>query len=77
MYLSETEKNGAKIEAEFLFKINSKYVAKYYESFAYDNKLNIIMEYYENEDLSEYLDKLKKNRKKLDENEIYKIFIKY
>ena len=74
--LSGAEKNEVKIEAELLSKINSKYVVKYYESFTYNNKLNIIMEYCENGDLSEYLEKLKKNRKKLDENEIYKIFIK-
>ena len=74
--LSEAEKDEVKIEAKLLSKINSKYVVKYYESFEYDKKMNIIMEYCENGDLSEYIEKERNTKNKLDEDEIYKIFIK-
>ena len=74
--LSEPEKNDVKNEAKFLSKIKSKYVVKYCDSFEYDNKLNIVMEYCENGDLNTFIEKRKKIRKKLEEDEILKIFIK-
>ena len=74
--LTEPEKNDVKNEAKFLSKIKSKYVVKYCDSFEFDNKLNIVMEYCENGDLNTFIEKRKKIRKKLEEDEILKIFIK-
>ena len=74
--LSEAQKKDFKKEAEILSKINSKYVVKNFESFEENNKFNIIMEYCENGDLSEYIEKQKKKGKPLEEKEIWSIFIK-
>ena len=74
--LSEPEKKDVNDEAKFLSKIKSKYVVKYCDSFEYDNKLNIIMEFCENGDLRELIEKQKRLKKKLDEDEIFRIFIK-
>ena len=74
--LEEKKKQEIKKEAELLSKIKSKYVVKYEESFEYDDKLNIIMEYCESGDLSHYLETKKRAKVKLEEKEIWKIFIK-
>ena len=74
--LTDNKKNEFKLEAEILSKINSKYVVKYEKSFEEDNTFNIIMEYCENGDLSDYIGNQKKKGKPLDENIIWTFFIK-
>ena len=74
--LNKSQKDEVKMESEVLKKIESKYVVKYYESFEEENKLNIVMEYCECGDLYEYIEKQKKNKQPLNENIIWKFFIK-
>ena len=74
--LPENKKKEFKLEAEILSKINSKYVVKYDKSFEEDNTFNIIMEYCENGDLSDYITNQKKKGKPLNENTIWTFFIK-
>ena len=74
--LPENQKKEFKLEAEILSKINSKYVVKYDKSFEEDNTFNIIMEYCENGDLSDYITNQKKKGKPLNENTIWTFFIK-
>jgi NIMA (never in mitosis gene a)-related kinase len=44
-----------KIKVNILKKLENSYVIKYYESFNENNNLNIIMEYCEGGDLSQYI----------------------
>jgi len=74
--LNKSQKDEVKMESEVLKSIESKYVVKYYESFEEENKLNIVMEYCECGDLYEYIEKQKKNKQPLNENIIWKFFIK-
>ena len=74
--LNKSQKDEVKMESEVLKSIESKYVVKYYESFEEENKLNIVMEYCECGDLYEYIEKQKKTGQALNENIIWKFFIK-
>ena len=76
--LEETTKKvqSAKNEALILSKLNCKFIVKYYDSFVdSDNNLNIIMEYCDNGDLNSFINKLKKENKYLNEEEIWFYFI--
>ena len=74
--LTKDQKNEVKQESEILKKIKSKYVVKYYDSFEEDNKLNIVMEYCESGDLSQFIENQKKTGVLLHEDVIWKFFIK-
>ena len=74
--LKQDQKKEVKQESEILKKIKSKYVVKYYDSFEEEDKLNIVMEYCECGDLSEFIDKQEKTKVLLKEDEIWKFFIK-
>ena len=74
--LTKDQKNEVKQESEILKKIKSKYVVKYYDSFEEEDKLNIVMEYCECGDLSEFIDSQEKTKVLLKEDEIWKFFIK-
>ena len=76
--LEETMKKvqSAKNEALILSKLCCKYIVKYYDSFVdSDNNLNIIMEYCDSGDLNSFINKLKKEKKYLTEEEIWHYFI--
>ena len=74
--LTPAQKAEVKLEAQVLSKIKSKYVVKYYDSFEEDGKLNIIMEYCDNGDLNDFIERQKKTKHLLSENMVWKIFIK-
>ena len=74
--LTDNQINQVITEAKILSLIKSKYVVKYYESFLEGDNLNIVMEYCDNGDLCNYLNKQKKKSKPLREDLIWEIFIK-
>ena len=74
--LSPAQKAEVKLEAQVLSKIKSKYVVKYYDSFEEEGKLNIIMEYCDKGDLNDFIEKQKKTKYLLNEDIIWRIFIK-
>ena len=74
--LNQAQKNEVKLESEILKSINSKYVVKYYDSFEEENNLNIVMEYCESGDLNDFIENQKKTKHLLQENIIWKFFIK-
>ena len=74
--LISSQKEEVKLEAKVLSKIKSQYVVKYYDSFEEDGKLNIIMEYCDNGDLNDFLERHKLTKHLLPENLVWKIFIK-
>ena len=74
--LTDNQINQVISEAKILSLIKSKYVVKYYESFLEGDNLNIVMEYCDNGDLCNYLNKQKKKSKPLREDLIWEIFIK-
>ena len=74
--LTQKEIKNAKLESEILSSVNSPYIVKYYESFEENNYLNIVMEYCDGGDLSEFISKNKSNHILLNEDLIWNIFIK-
>jgi len=74
--LNESQKKEVKSESEILKSINSKYVVKYYDSFEEENNLNIVMEYCESGDLNDFIENQKKTKHLLQENIVWKFFIK-
>ena len=74
--LTSAQKAEVKQEAQVLSKIKSKYVVKYYDSFEEDGKLNIIMEYCDNGDLNDFIERQKLTKHLLRENIVWKIFLK-
>ena len=74
--LTSAQKAEVKQEAQVLSKIKSKYVVKYYDSFEEDGKLNIIMEYCDNGDLNDFIERKKLTKHLLHENIVWKIFLK-
>ena len=71
--LTDFQINQVKTEAKILSLIKSNYVVKYYDSFFENGDLNIVMEYCDNGDLCNYLNKQKQPLK---EDLIWQIFIK-
>ena len=61
--LTDIQINQVCSEAKILSLIKSKYIVKYYESFLEDDNLNIVMEYCDNGDLCNYLNKQKNKSK--------------
>ena len=74
--LSQKERNDFKLEAEILSKLDSKYIVKYYTSFELNNDLNIIMEFCNNGDLNQFIEKKKQAKQPLNEDFIWEIFLK-
>ena len=71
--LTDFQINQVKTEAKILSLIKSNYVVKYYDSFFENGDLNIVMEYCDNGDLCNYLNKQKLPLK---EDLIWQMFIK-
>ena len=74
--LSKKQINQVYSEAKILSLINSKYVVKYRESFYEGEDLDIVMEYCDNGDLNDFLERHKLTKHLLPENLVWKIFIK-
>ena len=74
--LSQKQINDAKLEAKILSSVKSIYIVRYYESFEENNYLNIVMEYCDGGDLSQFIEKNKDTKKPLDENLIWNFFLK-
>ena len=63
-------------EVKILSSINSDFVVKYYNSFEEKHKINIVMEYCDGGDLNDFLKEKMNEGKSLEEDLIWKIFIK-
>ena len=74
--LTKKQINDAKLEAKILSSVKSIYIVRYYESFEENNYLNIVMEYCDGGDLSQFIEKNKETKKPLEENLIWNIFLK-
>ena len=74
--LTKKQINDAKLEAKILSSVKSIYIVRYYESFEENNYLNIVMEYCDGGDLSQFIEKSKEKKKPLEENLIWNIFLK-
>ena len=61
-------------EIELLKKLNHPNIVKYYKSFKEDDKLYIIMEFFDNGDLDDYIKVLKTEKNKDKKEEIWNIF---
>ena len=71
--MTDLQKNQAFEEINVQGNWNSPYIVKYYDSFVDEsNRLNIVMEYWDNGDLHSYLEKRKKH---LSEVKIWRYFI--
>lgn len=64
-----------KNEAKLLSKVNNEHIVKYYESFSSTNSFNIVMEYCDGTDLEKYIDKHKREHKKIGKEEIYRFIL--
>ena len=71
--MSSSQKKEAVLEATILSRINSPYIVKFYDSFTDKNQINIVMEYCENGDLGQYLNR--QTGKLLTESKIWKFFV--
>ena len=74
--LTEKEKEEVKQEAFILSSIKSDFVVKYYDSFLEDDNINIVMEYCDGGDLSEFILEKKNIGVLLEEKIIWKLFLK-
>ena len=61
-------------EIELLKQLDHPNIVKYYKSFREDDKLYIIMEYFDNGDLEDYVEVIKDDKKKNKKEEIWNIF---
>ena len=64
-------------EIELITKLNHQNIVKYYKSFTENNKIYIIMEYFDNGDLDNYIKALKEDKDKeenIKKEEIWNIF---
>ena len=73
--LSKPQREEVKNESDLLSSMNSPYVVQYIESFEEKDILHIIMEYCEEGDLSQQMDRMLCKNKKFTEDEIWKLFI--
>ena len=74
--LSKEEIKDVKLEAKILSAINSIYVVRYFESFEEKNFLNIVMEYCDGGDLGKFIEENKNKNEYINEDLIWKLFIK-
>ena len=61
-------------EVELLKKLDHPNIVKYYKSFREDDKIYIIMEYFDNGSLEDYIITLRKNKSKEKKEEIWNLF---
>ena len=73
--LNSIQIEEVKNEAKILSSLHSINIVSWYEHFEENNNLNIIMEYCDGGDLSNYLNEQKKTNKPLTEEKIWKFFI--
>ena len=73
--LTKPQREEVKNESNLLASMNSPYVVKYIESFEEKDILYIIMEYCEEGDLSQQMERMLCKNKKFTEDEIWKLFI--
>ena len=74
--LSSKEISEMRQESKILSSINSDFVVKYYDSFEENNNINIVMEYCDEGDLNDFITKKKEENKLIEEDLIWKIFLK-
>ena len=74
--LSPKQISDVKLEAKILSSIKSIFIVRYYDSFEENNYLNIVMEYCDGGDLNQFIEKNKELNKLLDEELIWKFFLK-
>ena len=74
--LSSKEISEMRQESKILSSINSDFVVKYYDSFEENNNINIVMEYCDEGDLNDFIEKKKEENKLIEEDLIWKIFLK-
>ena len=74
--LSKEEIKDVKLEAKILSSIKSVYVVRYLESFEEKNFLNIVMEYCDGGDLGQFIEDKKAKNENINEDLIWKLFIK-
>ena len=74
--LTPKQISEVKLEAKILSSVKSIYIVRYYDSFEDNNYLNIVMEYCDGGDLSQFIEKNKEKNKLLDEDIIWTIFLK-
>jgi NIMA (never in mitosis gene a)-related kinase len=73
--LNQNQIEEVKNEAKILAQLNSSWIVKYFESFEESNNLDIVMEYCDGGDLSNFLNIMMKTGKLLNEDKIWKFFI--
>lgn len=74
--LSNDQINEVENEAKILSQLNSDFVVRYYDSFEEKNFLNIVMEFCNGGDLGGFIEAQKKTGTLLNEEVIWKLFIK-
>ena len=73
-FSKEQKEDYFESEIELLKSLNHPNIVKYYKSFREDDKLYIIMEYFDNGDLDDYIKVLKYEKNKVKKEEIWNIF---
>ena len=73
--LTKAEKDKYDKLLNTLFKINNEYIIKYYHSFVENNYFNVVMEYGDNTNLKQFIQKYKIKSIYIDEKIIEKIII--
>jgi serine/threonine protein kinase len=71
--------NSGKRERQFgyISKLNCQYLVKYYEAFIFINDLYVVMEYFENGNLSDFINRYRKGNKRIEEPVIFILFRMY
>jgi serine/threonine protein kinase len=65
----ESTINSAERERRFgyLSKLNSQYLVKYHETFIFNNDLYVVMEYFKNGNLCDFIKRYRKENRKIEE----------
>ena len=74
--LSQEQINDVKLEAKILSSVKSIYIVRYFDSFEENCYLNIVMEYCNGGDLSQFIEKNKSTNILLKEDLIWSMFLK-
>ena len=74
--LSPEQINDVKLEAKILSSVKSIYIVRYFDSFEENCYLNIVMEYCNGGDLSQFIEKNKSSNIPLKEDLIWSMFLK-
>lgn len=74
--LSPEQINDVKLEAKILSSVKSIYIVRYFDSFEENSYLNIVMEYCNGGDLSQFIEKNKQINLPLKEDLIWSMFLK-